>query len=90
MEEVTTFLGHQPSRLAIKRVNKHGKPIARDCREPTAAYSVGAALIRLKAIRRTGKTSKSPGILRSQPRAGRIPYGFSPLGRANKVKVVSG
>ncbi len=41
MEEIChVFLGHQPSRLAIENVNKHGKPIARDYREADeeAAY----------------------------------------------------
>ncbi|MBA3633201.1 MAG: ImmA/IrrE family metallo-endopeptidase [Acidobacteria bacterium] len=65
MEEIChVFLGHQPSRLAIENVNKHGKPIARDYREADeeAAYSVGAAvLVPYSALRRMinqGKTSR--------------------------------
>ena len=65
MEEVChVFLGHQPSRLAIETVNKHGKPIARDYREDDeeAAYSVGAAaLVPYSALQRfveQGKTSR--------------------------------
>jgi len=65
MEEIChVFLGHQPSRLAIENVNKHGKPIARDYREDDeeSAYSVGAAaLVPYSALRRfveEGKTSR--------------------------------
>jgi len=65
MEEIChVFLGHQPSRLAIQNVNKHGKPIARDYREADeeAAYSIGAAaLVPYSALRRMvlqGKTSR--------------------------------
>jgi hypothetical protein len=65
MEEIChVFLGHKPSRLAIKNVNKQGKPIARDYREndEEAAYSVGAAaLVPFSALRRMvneGKTSR--------------------------------
>lgn len=65
MEEVChVFLGHQPSRLAIENVNKHGKPIARDYREADeeAAYSIGAAaLVPFSSLRRMilqGKTSR--------------------------------
>ena len=65
MEEIChVFLGHQPSRLAIENVNKHGKPIARDYREDDeeAAYSVGAAaLVPYSSLRRfvqSGKTSR--------------------------------
>lgn len=65
MEEIChVFLGHQPSRLAIENVNKHGKPIARDYREndEEAAYSVGAAaLVPYSSLRRMineGKTSR--------------------------------
>lgn len=65
MEEVChVFLGHQPSRLAIENVNKHGKPIARDYREDDeeAAYSVGAAALvpysSLSRLINQGKTSK--------------------------------
>jgi len=65
MEEIChVFLGHQPSRLAIENVNKHGKPIARDYREndEEEAYSVGAsALVPFSALRRMvnqGKTSR--------------------------------
>jgi hypothetical protein len=56
MEEIChVFLGHQPSRLAIKNVNKDGKEIARDYREADeeAAYSIGAAaLVPYSALRR--------------------------------------
>ncbi|MGI8468083.1 MAG: ImmA/IrrE family metallo-endopeptidase [Pyrinomonadaceae bacterium] len=65
MEEVChVFLGHQPSRLAIENVNKHGKPIARDYREDDeeAAYSVGAAALvpysSLSRMVNQGKTSR--------------------------------
>ena len=65
MEEIChVFLGHQPSRLAIKNVNKQGKTIARDYREndEEAAYSVGAAaLVPYSSLRRMingGKTSR--------------------------------
>ena len=65
MEEIChVFLGHQPSRLAVETINKHGKPIARDYREDDeeAAYSVGAAALvpysALKAMISEGKTSR--------------------------------
>ena len=65
MEEVShVFLGHKPSRLEIKNVNKQGKPIARDYHEEDeeAAYSVGAAaLVPYSSLHRMinkGKTSK--------------------------------
>lgn len=63
MEEIChVFLGHQPSRLAVKNYNKKGEEIARDYREPDeeAAYAVGAAaLVPYSALRqfvREGKT----------------------------------
>lgn len=65
MEEIChVFLGHKPSRLAVKNVNKHGKPIAREYQEAVEeeAYSVGAAaLVPYAALRRMvnqGKTSR--------------------------------
>lgn len=65
MEEIShVFLGHQPSRLAIKAVNRQGKPIARDYRPEIEeeAYSVGAAALvpysALKRFIRQGKTSR--------------------------------
>jgi len=65
MEEIChVFLGHQPSRLAVETINKHGKPIARDYREDDeeAAYSVGAAALvpysSLKRLVEEGKTSR--------------------------------
>ena len=65
MEEIChVFLGHQPSRLAVETVNKHGKPIARDYREDDeeAAYSVGAAALvpysALQTMISKGKTSR--------------------------------
>jgi len=65
MEEVChVFLGHQPSRLAVETVNKHGKLIARDYREDDeeAAYSVGAAALvpysALQTMISNGKTSR--------------------------------
>ncbi|HLM00994.1 MAG TPA: ImmA/IrrE family metallo-endopeptidase, partial [Pyrinomonadaceae bacterium] len=65
MEEIChVFLGHKPSRLAIKNVNKHGQPIAREYQEEVEeeAYSVGAAaLVPYIALRRMvneGKTSR--------------------------------
>ncbi len=65
MEEIShVFLGHQPSRLAIKAVNKQGKPIARDYRPDIEeeAYGVGAAALvpysALKRVIRRGKTSR--------------------------------
>lgn len=65
MEEIChVFLGHKPSRLAIKTLNKEGKAIARDYRPEIEeeAYSVGAAaLVPFSALRRMvsqGKTSR--------------------------------
>ncbi len=65
MEEIShVFLGHQPSRLAVKSVNKQGKPIARDYRPEIEeeAYGVGAAALvpysALKRFIRRGKTSR--------------------------------
>lgn len=65
MEEVShVFLGHQPSRLAIKAVSKEGKPIARDYRPEIEeeAYGVGAAALvpysGLKRMIRRGRTSR--------------------------------
>jgi len=48
MEEVChVFLGHKPSRLAIKNINKNGETIARDYNEAIEeeAYSTGAAAL---------------------------------------------
>jgi hypothetical protein len=65
MEEIShVFLGHQPSRLAIKNHNKNGEEIARDYHAEIEeqAYSVGAAaLVPYSALReflREGKTSR--------------------------------
>ncbi|HSK74060.1 MAG TPA: ImmA/IrrE family metallo-endopeptidase [Pyrinomonadaceae bacterium] len=65
MEEIChVFLGHKPSRLAIKTVNKQGKVIARDYRPEIEeeAYSIGAAaLVPFSSLRRMvnqGKTSR--------------------------------
>ncbi|MEZ5429432.1 MAG: ImmA/IrrE family metallo-endopeptidase [Pyrinomonadaceae bacterium] len=65
MEEIChVFLGHKPSRLAIKNTNKQGKAIARDYHPEIEeeAYSVGAAaLVPFSALRRMvdrGKTSR--------------------------------
>ena len=64
MEEIChVFLGHKPSRLAIKNTNKDGKTIARDYHAEIEeeAYGTGAAaLIPYTALRRMvleGKTS---------------------------------
>ena len=63
MEEVChLFLGHKPSRLAIKNKNKNGETIARDYNEAIEeeAYSTGtAALVPYTALKRMvgdGKT----------------------------------
>lgn len=63
MEEIShVFLGHKPSRLAIKNKNKEGKAIARDYNADIEeeAYSTGAAaLIPYTALKRfvlEGKT----------------------------------
>ncbi len=65
MEEIShVFLGHQPSRLAIKSYNQNGQEIARDYRPDIEeeAYSVGAAaLVPYSALRdfvREGKSSR--------------------------------
>lgn len=65
MEEIShVFLGHKPSRLAIKVRNKDGKITARDYQPEIEeeAYSVGAAaLVPYSALRRfvrQGKTSR--------------------------------
>ena len=50
MEEVChVFLGHRPSRLAIKRKDKHGNTIARDYNHDIEeeAYSTGARAVRI-------------------------------------------
>jgi hypothetical protein len=65
MEEVChVFLGHKPSRLAIKNTNKHGQAIARDYNQEIEeeAYSTGAAALvpysSLKTFVEHGKTSR--------------------------------
>jgi len=65
MEEIChVFLGHKPSRLAVKNYNKRGEVIARDYQQDVEeeAYSVGAAaLVPFSALRRfveKGKTSR--------------------------------
>ncbi len=65
MEEIShVFLGHQPSRLAVRKLNKQGKTIARDYRPEIEeeAYGVGAAALvpfaSLKRFIRRGKTSR--------------------------------
>lgn len=65
MEEIShVFLGHKPSRLAIKTKNKDGKVIARDYNAEIEeqAYSIGAAaLVPFSALKRfveMGKTSR--------------------------------
>ena len=65
MEEIChVFMGHKPSRLAIKNVNKDGQTIARDYRPEIEeeAYSIGAAaLVPYSALQRMvnqGKTSR--------------------------------
>lgn len=65
MEEIShVFLGHKPSKLAIKNFNRDGKPIAREYNAEIEeeAYSVGAAaLVPYSALRRMinqGKTSR--------------------------------
>ena len=65
MEEIChVFLGHKPSRLAVKNYNKQGQEIARDYNESDeeAAYSIGAAaLVPYSALRdfvQKGKTSR--------------------------------
>jgi hypothetical protein len=48
MEEIShVFLGHKPSRLAIKNKNKEGKAIATrlQCRYRGRSYSTGAAAL---------------------------------------------
>jgi hypothetical protein len=65
MEEIShLFLGHKPSRLAIKKKNKDGETVARDYHEEIEeeAYATGAAaLVPYTALRRmvhAGKTSR--------------------------------
>ena len=65
MEEVChVFLGHKPSRLAVKNTNKQGKPIARDYNQEIEeeAYSTGAAALvpysSLKRFVEQGKTTR--------------------------------
>lgn len=65
MEEIShVFLGHKPSRLAVKNLNKKGEIIARDYHAEIEeeAYSVGAAaLVPYSALRRMvfeGKSSR--------------------------------
>jgi len=65
MEEVShVFLGHKPSRLAIKNTNKQGKAIARDYNQEIEeeAYGTGAAALvpysALKKFVEQGKTSR--------------------------------
>lgn len=69
MEEVChVFLGHKPSRLAVKTRNKRGEEIARDYNEADeeAAYSVGAAaLVPFVALRdfiKQDKTSRQIAV----------------------------
>ena len=98
MEEVChVFLGHQPSRLAIENVNKHGKPIARDYREADeeAAYSVGAAaLVPYSALRRFVEQGKTSRELAKHFNVSRelVEYRMkvSHLWEVYKVKMVSG
>lgn len=63
MEEVShVFLGHKPSRLAIKNTNKEGKTIARDYRAEIEeeAYGTGAAaLLPYTAIKRMAGEGKT-------------------------------
>lgn len=65
MEEIShVFLGHKPSKLAVKTYNKEGLAIAREYQSEVEeeAYSVGAAaLVPFSALRRMvnqGKTSR--------------------------------
>lgn len=65
MEEIChVFLGHKPSRLAVKRRNKDGEIVARDYNAviEEQAYSIGAAaLVPYSALKRfveEGKTSR--------------------------------
>jgi Zn-dependent peptidase ImmA (M78 family) len=65
MEEIChVFLGHRPSRLAIKKRNADGEIVARDYNAivEEQAYSVGAAaLVPFSALKRfvtEGKTSR--------------------------------
>ncbi len=63
MEEIChVFLGHQPSRLAIKNTNKNGETIARDYNEAIEeeAYSTGtAALVPYTALKRMVNEGKT-------------------------------
>ena len=98
MEEIChVFLGHQPSRLAIETVNKHGKPIARDYREADeeAAYSVGAAaLAPYSALQRFVEQGKTSREIARHFKVSRelVEYRMkvSRLWEDYKVKVVSG
>ncbi|MCY7347715.1 MAG: ImmA/IrrE family metallo-endopeptidase [Pyrinomonadaceae bacterium] len=98
MEEIChVFLGHQPSRLAIENVNKHGKPIARDYREDDeeAAYSVGAAaLVPYSALQRLVEEGKTSREIARHYNVSRelVEYRMkvSRLWEDYKVKVVSG
>jgi Zn-dependent peptidase ImmA (M78 family) len=98
MEEIChVFLGHQPSRLAIENVNKHGKPIARDYREndEEEAYSVGAsALVPFSALRRMINQGKTSREIARHFNVSRDLVEFrlkvTRLWETHKVKVVSG
>lgn len=98
MEEIChVFLGHQPSRLAIETVNKHGKPIARDYREADeeAAYSVGAAaLVPYSALQRFVEQGRTSREIAKHFKVSRelVEYRMkvSRLWEDYKVKVVSG
>jgi hypothetical protein len=63
MEEIShVFLGHKPSRLAIKRKDKNGKIVARDYNHEIEeeAYSTGAAaLVPYLALKRYVEEGKS-------------------------------
>lgn len=65
MEEIChVFLGHKPSRLAVKKRSKDGEIVARDYNQKVEeqAYSIGAAALvpysALKRFVREGKTSR--------------------------------
>jgi len=98
MEEIShVFLGHKPSRLAIKSFNKQGEPIARDYREADeeAAYAIGAAALvpfaGLRSFIARGKTSRQIARHYNVSRA-LVEYRIkvSKLWEEYKVKVVSG
>lgn len=65
MEEIShVFLGHKPSKLAVKTYNKEGNAIAREYQAAVEeeAYSVGAAaLVPFSALRRMVDEGKSAG-----------------------------